>query len=297
MTYENYKNEIVARLQPTLRCVGLSPVFKPSLLNNGITTEMLCLKDIGCGFAFQVRLEESFRNHDNVEDVVNSIAQTVYEYYNPHKNIEKIQDCLAFEFAKPRIVASLVNADANEMLLARRPYKHFLDLAIVFYILLEQTTTGLAKIQVSNELMEIWGIDVEELYRTAMSNLPKLLPFRLIDINRNIIGMEPDFEVPDHMPKLFAMTNTYGAGGAIACLYPGALQQVADKLKTNFVVFPSSVHEMIAAPLRSDDDVQDYKNLLLACNGDRNVVKADDLLSNQLYYYDCAQDCLRMFED
>lgn len=303
MTYKQYKEEVIARLHPTLRSMGFTPCFETLVLNNSLMAEVLNLTSKERGFFMRFNLEQDFRDScsmgcvagSNVETVVNDICRTIQAQSEQFKDTAKPQDYLSFNVAKPQIVASLIHADANALALARKPHKKYLDLAIVFRVLLDDFSSGARSIPVTNDLMEIWGTDADELYRIAMENLPALLPLRLIDIEKELMCLNPDI-VPGGI-SLLAITNMNGLNGAIASLYPGALKQVAKKLQSDFVLLPSSIHEMIAAPITSKEDLLNYKKIHLDCQDGQDVVRAIDKLSDQVYYYDAVHDCLHIVRD
>ena len=71
-------------------------------------------------------------------------------------NIEGIMD---FENVKDRVCFKLINKDRNAELLSDMPYIEFLDLAVIFYVLVSEDEMGTGSITIHNSLMEAWGTD------------------------------------------------------------------------------------------------------------------------------------------
>jgi hypothetical protein len=54
-----------------------------------------------------------------------------------------------------------------------------LDLAIVFYFIVDSDYIGSATALIYNTHLDMWGITAQELYETAMENTPKIYKLRI----------------------------------------------------------------------------------------------------------------------
>ena len=89
-----------------------------------------------------------------------------------------------FNHVKEHIVYKLIRRDANEELLKKIPYEPFLDLAVVYYIQIDNTRFGSAAIQIRNEHLRYWRVEKEEIRRLAEKNTPRIYPVQIRQIVR-----------------------------------------------------------------------------------------------------------------
>ncbi|MBO4390710.1 MAG: hypothetical protein J5825_07630 [Lachnospiraceae bacterium] len=206
--------------------------------------------------------------------------------------LHPIPDCYQLDFSdfeglKDRIVCRIINRETNRMLLGDVPHRDYLDLSIIYYILLrtpEENGHDFATALIHNKNMDSWGVTEEELYELATENTPLLLPAKLQNIENmidEIFGREKChdtslnepadedplfFEDPndpngENDPELrqfcrdavsacpmYVLSNPKRLYGAVAILYPGLLEECLAKLGCGFFVLPSSVHETILVP-------------------------------------------------
>jgi hypothetical protein len=82
---------------------------------------------------------------------------------------------------------------------------------------------------------------------------------------------------------MYVLTNYKGINGASCLLYPEILDQIGDKLNADFYILPSSIHELI---LIIDDGKMNPISLReMVCEVNQTQVAADEVLSDQVYYY------------
>lgn len=81
---------------------------------------------------------------------------------------------LDFERMKKRIFFRLVSKEKNADLLKKVPYVEWQDLALVFYLKIPEEIVKHATAIIHTNHMERWGVEVEELYRTAKANMEEM---------------------------------------------------------------------------------------------------------------------------
>lgn len=79
------------------------------------------------------------------------------------------------------------------------------------------------------------------------------------------------------------MTNEAKTNGAITILYPNALKNLADRIHSDVVILPSSVHEVILLPLQRDHNVKELRDAVYEIN--RRELDREDFLSDNVYLY------------
>src|SRR5699024_8878257 len=85
------------------------------------------------------------------------------------------------------VVFKLINTAQNLAFLRTVPHIDFLDLSIVFYVLLEITDEGTAAMAVTLEHAEQWGVRAEQLWEDAGENGKRLLPAEFCTMNYALI--------------------------------------------------------------------------------------------------------------
>ena len=82
---------------------------------------------------------------------------------------------------------------------------------------------------------------------------------------------------------MIIITNTLGVNGAAVILYPGLLASLAKEYDTDFYVIPSSIHEVILVTADDDSMMAEYRLLVHDVND--QFVDPEEILSDQVYYY------------
>ena len=72
-----------------------------------------------------------------------------------------------FKNAAKKIVYKLIHAEENAELLEQIPHVCVLDLAIVFYVLLDVSKSGTATILITDDIVKMWGVEKEKIYNIA----------------------------------------------------------------------------------------------------------------------------------
>ena len=203
---------------------------------------------------------------------------------------------MTYEKFNKNIVFKLINKDKNVELLETVPYKEYLDLAVVFYIAHTNDDDSLKCKVITNELMTSWGVDVDALMGLALENTPRLLGLKIRGILSTIasytdneelqsVAEEEDSDLP-----LYVATNNIAMHGAAVLIYRDLLKAFAARKKSDVYIIPCSVHELIMIPSVEcpNLDPVEIKNLIFYVN--RNELKEDDFLSDNLYYYNVYND-------
>ena len=173
----------------------------------------------------------------------------------------------------------------NRRLLKEMPYVPWLDLAIVFYVLLEADAYGMAAMPVTSEHLNIWGATEEEVYEEACRNTKMLLPasFQTMDeVIEQLTGEEQKKETG--AGRVYVISNRLRSFGASAILYPGFLEEIGRRLKDDYFVLPSSVHEAIIVPRKGSCGKELLDKMVAEIN--KTQVMQEEALSDRAYYYD-----------
>lgn len=192
-----------------------------------------------------------------------------------------------FEKVRELVCHKLVNFKANKALLEDIPYIRYLDFAIIYCIYYKDDEIGSGSILIHNSHLEAWGCTTQDLARLAKENTPRLYPLAVSTMENVLQECMADTEelssVGEIPIPMHIMTNTEKANGAITILYQNALKNFAERIHSDVVILPSSVHEVILLPLREDDDFREFRNMV--CEVNRSGLAREDFLSDNVYLY------------
>ena len=125
--------------------------------NNGVRRSGIMISEKGINISPTIYLEEyfhQFRMGYPLEQIAKDIVG-LYEkirFQNSWEDGEKVKD---YEFVKDKIIYRLIGREENQELLKEIPYKSYLDLAIIYYVLLEVDEYGMASMMVRAEHMDM----------------------------------------------------------------------------------------------------------------------------------------------
>lgn len=265
--------------------------------NNGVLMDGLLVREKGLNISPLIYLEQHYRFYlagMELEAVMENI-HAAYLESRPKSGFET--ECFTdFEQAKERIVLKLVNYEKNREMLEEILYKKYLDLAVVFGYLVDGSGDGCqALVLLKNEHLDYWGVQADEIEELAYKNTPRLLGYRVIrmkDVLTECCGEAVKVgiirEEAAHMPELLILTNRNKLDGACCILYPGVLAGLAENMGCDFIILPSSVHEVILLP-SAEGEAPDWGRLRqVICEINGAYVSDMDILSDHPYLYERA---------
>ena len=203
---------------------------------------------------------------------------------------------MAYEKFNKNIIFKLINKDKNTELLKTVPHKEYLDLAVIFYVVLSKDDESLKCKLINNEIFRDWVATVDMLMEDAVENTPRLLGLKIRGILTTLADIlhDDDFkavaEEEDSDLPLYVVTNRNSMHGAAVLLYRDLLKAFAARKKSDVYIIPCSIHELIMIPTVECPgiDPQELKNLIYYVN--RNELREDEFLSDNLYFYDVVKD-------
>ena len=235
---------------------------------------------------------EQYKELEDLEQVLKHNAQAYERALEQGvKYVTMSEDLL---HKKDKIVFELINAEQNEELLRGIPYRPFYDLAVIYRVVIEVGEQNIASAIVTNDMAMEMGLTEEELFRHAAENTRSLFPVEIKPISqimREILerqGMEEGMiecliPEPSEREMMYVISNNMGINGAAAMLYEKELGELADKIDSDLIILPSSVHEVIAVPDLGGDPLE-MADMVREVN--QMAVRLEERLSNQVYKYD-----------
>lgn len=293
MSYEQF----VQRLESAIRGFAeesLELSIHTSVKNNGYQRRGITFSEKGTNISPTIYLEEYYAKYTqgaNLEQLAEQILEMYHKVRLEHSwRNDRIQD---YKWVKNHIIYKLVHRDRNRQLLRDVPYVEYLDLAILFYVLVDVDEPGeqMATMLIRNEHMKWWKVSVEDIYQRAIINTERLLPYEfcaMCALLDEMLGYqdvdEEDWRALREQENMYILTNKIRNYGAAAMLYPGRLEMIGVYLKENYYILPSSVHELIVLPESKALPREEMGCIVNEVN--ETHVQPEDFLSDHAYYYD-----------
>lgn len=269
--------------------------------NNKKPLSGLAIQRIGTDLGMVIYLDKVFDEYQNGRETDKIAADLYREIRNAEIPKELSGDFMSaivnnYESAKPMIFCKLINEKANREMLREVPYFPFLDLAVIFYIQVSKSNEGEMAITIDHKIMDLWGIDSQQLYQDTIYHMETSVPQQLqsfSDIMEGILDEEEKiilreigingkgrFEIT---PELYCLRNS-SIFGASSLLYGDTMAKFAEQEQCDMLILPSSICEVLLLP---DDGSRNYGELQdMVKTINQTEVSREELLSNSIYKYD-----------
>lgn len=203
-----------------------------------------------------------------------------------------------YEQMKTKITPMLVNTRANRQMLMQVPHMEVEDLSIICKldvpIAAEETT---AHTKVNYNLMELWNISKDELFKQAFENVkeqdkPVLSNmFDVLDtfyeasnVVPNMLEGDRHVNLLDPMNSMLVLANESRNFGAVSIVCPGVAERIGELFPQGYYVLPSSTHETLIIPKSPEMDPKHLGQMVRDVN--RDVVSKEEILSDRVYEFD-----------
>lgn len=247
-----------------------------------------------------VYLDNFYREYESggmeFHETVDEIYRLLIKHWDDMQDID-ISEFQNWETVKRNIYAKLVNTEQNEEQLKTIPHRQFLDMAVIYYALIDIKDQGIGTILICNGHMEKWEQDEEALYQTAMGNMRTDGEPYFVSMETVIKSFLPDTVVlgeREHKPEMdmYILTNARKKYGASEILDKSTLWMIADQVGGDFIVLPSSVHETIILPPKDKTEYDWLAGMVQEVN-DMHV-DIEERLSYHVYAYSRDEEMLKI---
>ncbi|MEE0671774.1 MAG: DUF5688 family protein [Enterocloster sp.] len=271
---------------------GYSLTLRKVQKNNGLVLDGLCIEKDGSPVAPSIYLNPFYEHYlDGVS--LETITKKLLTAYQENSYPSFLNQFALSDYASlsSRIAFRLINAASNQSLLKTMPHIPWMDLAVVFYLYIQENEDGIMTAAIYDHHIKTWGITVDELYRQSLINTPVLFPPSISSMSCILETLDPghlhyDPSLPD--TPFYVLTNKNGINGAACILYKDTIKNFAEGMDRNILILPSSIHEVLLLP---DDELFSYNDLAhLVTFINQTEVPAQDRLSNQVYRYSRSED-------
>ena len=303
-TYEQFLIELKVRLEKHFGD-GYEIVLEKMFRNNSCMTYGFIISE-KCNADYPhvspvINTEDMYKEYicgRSLDSIINRIDY-IYEMYlkEDFRDIHKINA----ENAEQCVFYRLINYDMNREMLDSVPHIRFLDLAIIFHYLYNINEDSIQSIRINNKMIDDWQCTAEQLMEMAERNTPVLFPGKL-DTMKNVIEslMEREFEefLSDEeiaeRKEMYVLSNNQASNGATAILYSNKIKEVSELYQQDIVIIPSSIHEVILLPVKEKEEAVNLHELVENVN--KEHVAKEEVLSDNVYFYDRQKDKLEIFD-
>lgn len=261
----------------------------------------IALKLPGCTAIPTVNLND-MPDNATAEDIANIAATVFQDALRNFKDLPVLPE-MTRENVLESVVLQALSRKRNRQLLKSHPHITLLDLAGIFRVPVgPYKRNSLNTMLITNQIVERLGLTIDELTEAARRNT--VAKFGIEFENAHRMGLcsllhhpwtpEP-FETAS-MPEtgLYVLTTGIRINGAALILLPDILEQIGEKAGMDYYILPSSIHELMIA---RDDGLVNAKMLKeLVHDGNRTdaIVRQEDVLSDNVYFYSCAEKSLKI---
>lgn len=148
----------------------------------------------------------------------------------------------------------------------------YLDMLITFYSVLEEGEDGQKLVNIDHKIMANLDLNMDEILKKAIENVKK---------ECHVMSMAGFFDIAEENDA-YIITNKAGLFGAVCLLCPDLISAIEKRVGDKVYLLPSSLHEVIAVPASSVDNVAELAEIVTEINGS-GIVQEEDILTNSVY--------------
>lgn len=268
--------------------------------NNEVTYKAISVMREDSCISPNLKIENYYNEYVNGKNIDEVVADMIDIFSSNHGSCIDINHFTNYESAKNNLMIKLIAYEKNEERLKKIPYNRFLDLAIIYYYHVPTSELN-ASIQIENEHLDMWNITVDELHQVALKNSMEKLPVRfqtIGDIISNILMergadvscVNEDIHYMEKQVPMFVLSNVSNYFGAAVLYYPDVLKHISKEMNGDYIVLPSSIHEVIVLPVSGEENFAEINEMIHEINVDQ--VADEEILADHLYYYDSKKEKL-----
>lgn len=225
-------------------------------------------------------------------------ARAIYEMNEEYREMggvsEMLQKIMDWEQVKKSIYPILLSTEDNQEMFEKVVSIPMLDLSVA-YIYRKEMDGRYASVKINYQMLEAYGISVEELHRQALENLADD-GYCFRDIRSFVVeqvyggSFETDQQRDELTEDFYIYTNDSMYYGAAGILNRKQVRRFADG--RDFYILPASIHQTIFAPVDEGKDAAFYSSIVKSINEEE--LDIEDKLSDHVYFYDAGADEIKM---
>lgn len=256
--------------------------------NNGVELQAVVIRQPGEVFALIIYVDRIVEEIEKEDMTIIEAALKVFSVYQEYKNQAQridIKKVTGKEYILANVEYQLVNAERNAERFQDVPGKKIADLVAIYRIVINNDEKGVATYVLRNKQLEAAGISIEELDEAAMRNTERtgFEVKTMHEVMAEMMGISDEMDAEMYGdPCVYVLSNSRKINGANILLYKEQLEKVAERIRDDFYILPSSIHELLAVSV-SDADANQVKEMVKEVND--NEVDSQEILGYKVYRY------------
>lgn len=285
MNFNEFKSTVEAQIKDFLPSDYADATVKVSevVKNNDTKLHGIVVRKPNNPVAPCIHLESFYEKYEdgyNLNVILYDIADIIVQ--NERQDINADDFC-SWDKVKDKVVVKLINKNMSGDYLKDKPSKTFEDLATVYMIEAFSSDNGGGHVAVSDKIFAEYNITLDELHDTAMNNLIKQFDFK--GMRELLISMGyPEQMIFVDNAEMYVLTTQNKMFGASLILSDTIMKTIREKIGRDFVIIPSSIHEVIILPIPEESmNMSDITEMINSVNG--SELESTDVLSDHPYLY------------
>lgn len=255
--------------------------------NNGVRHQAIIIRKQGMEIGVTVYIDDFLTAIDAGEIDAYEVAERIAGVYNGQQDMGEIVDItekLDKESVLSKVVYQVINKEKNIDLLAETPHREFLDLAVVYRIIIGEGVLEPISFMITDTFCDMWGVSQEELDAAARKNTKSegFYTDSLTAVLRDRYGVTGVPEAAEKEPTWVISTQNLWYGAAVM-LYEDYFKEFAEEKGCDLYIMPSSIHEVMAIPAEIKEP--DFLRKMVKKINETEVAP-EEVLSDSLYRYD-----------
>lgn len=207
--------------------------------------------------------------------------------------LEMSRGLLDYARMKNKLEINLCDREKNQERLKHTVHTEQGDFAAEYRVVLKTDERGKYSVAVTPQLLEAWGITVEQLHKDALQ-CEKGQEAVLVELDQIIDNIAYGTEMQNLLvvasrevnpfQPMYCLTNSEQTDGASLILQEDLLERVGDVIGDDYYILPSSIHETLLVPENAMMTAEELSDMVKEIN--RNVVAPEDRLSDHVQHYD-----------
>ncbi|MDO4475942.1 MAG: DUF5688 family protein [Lachnospiraceae bacterium] len=301
MDYKRFKEELLALVQHEAGEELKVEIMQTIRINEG-ETDNLTIRAEGERAAPVIPMSMLYFMYSKGENLASLAARAMHFYRDRDlQDEQEFEQCLNREYLLEHLQPRLIGQKGNEKLLEQVPHSAWLNLAVVYYCVLEQIGEHSGGILIRHEHLKLWDLTEKDLEKMAWEKVRQQNPaaiYTMTDLMTELLGEQGEEEMilpESDGPRMYVVTNqtrTYGA----CWITQKEIQEALEKcLEDDYFMLPSSLHECMVVPCGCEMEADHL--LSMVCEINATQVSVEDRLSDAIYRYDRKTGSMRLVEE
>lgn len=238
-------------------------------------------------------IHDRYKSGESLDAIVKGIIQSITETDKVQIALNKV-NIRNYEEMRKCLVFAVMGQEAYGEFITQMPHIEFVDMIVYFNLEITIDENYTTFTNVTDKLLQLWGVGVSTVMKDAIVNTPKRMPPKVELMSTGMLekSEKEDLEafgateIQLSNRDIYIATNKDNLGGAAVILYPNFLKELSDCLEDDLIILPTSVNEVIVmgkSTFASEDFVENCKQMVIDMN--QAYTNKEDVLTNSIYTY------------